>query len=352
MCLATRMRYVVSIWLHGKRDGYPRCVWTQLDDDSNIIFFQLRTSPPGVYTSALSVLSEEIILLIRLYEPALELCRLSNIDDREKASLETVRILSLPVFARKTFSLWTACFDKHPGHALFSKNRRQNPSDLLSTSSGPSTRQPEDRVGARRRLHSVPMDSMIIVEMFVLGHLRVIDLAVRRRTLLGFIDAQPQTGSTYAAETGIRVGTELTVPWENWGPANSRIRVLGTGSHIYGSLTGERRVTVLVPERTCIVMRDYNPFRVQRALALSGGTGRDVLLECGSHVRVVKEPSVHPAWFRDELETSLPYVETVTPCTDDTCEGVFMDEDSLLVQVRTKVSHVYVHLCLGTKMSD
>jgi hypothetical protein len=89
-------------------------------------------------------------------------------------------------------------------------------------------------------------------------------------------------------------------------------------------------------------MRDYNPFRVQRALALSGGTGREVLLECGSHVRVVKEPSVHPAgeWFRDEIETSLPYVETVTPCTDDTCEGVFMDEDSFLVQVRTKVSHV------------
>ena len=52
-------------------------------------FFQLRTSLPWVYSPALSVLSEEIILLVRLREPALELCRLSNIDDYGKASPET-----------------------------------------------------------------------------------------------------------------------------------------------------------------------------------------------------------------------------------------------------------------------
>jgi hypothetical protein len=149
-----------------------------------------------VYTPALSVLSKEIILLIRPHESALELCRLSNIDDREKASLETVRILSLPVFAPNTFLYRTTCFDKHHGHALFSKIRQQNPSALLSTSSGPSTRHPKDGVGARRRLHFVPMDSIIIVEMIVLGRGCVIDLTVRRRTLLDFINAQPQAGAT------------------------------------------------------------------------------------------------------------------------------------------------------------
>ena len=34
---------------------------------------------------------------------------------------------------------------------------------------------------------------------------------------------------------------------------------------------------------------------------------------------------------------------------DDKCEGVIMDEDNLLVQVCTEVSHVYANLCLGTK---
>jgi hypothetical protein len=39
---------------------------------------ELRASLPGVYGSVLSVLSEDIILLIRLREPALELCRPAN----------------------------------------------------------------------------------------------------------------------------------------------------------------------------------------------------------------------------------------------------------------------------------
>jgi hypothetical protein len=99
------------------------------------------------------------------------------------------------------------------------------------------------------------------------------------------------------------------------------------------------------------VMRDYNPFRVQHALALLGGAGRKVMFECRSAVKVVKEPSVYRGgeWFRDDIVTSLPYVERNTPYTDDSCEGVFMDEDNLLVSVRTEVSHVNMHLCLGTK---
>jgi hypothetical protein len=54
----------------------------------NLFFSQLCTSSPRAYSSALSVLSEEIVLLFHVREMALELCRLSNIDDREKASLE------------------------------------------------------------------------------------------------------------------------------------------------------------------------------------------------------------------------------------------------------------------------
>ena len=41
------------------------------------------------------------------------------------------------------------------------------------------------------------------------------------------------------------------------------------------------------------MMRDFKPYRVQRTLALSGGEGREIMLECGSVVKVVKEPSVY-----------------------------------------------------------
>ena len=95
---------------------------------------------------------------------------------------------------------------------------------------------------------------------------------------------------------------------------------------------------------TRITIRDYNPYRVGRALALLGGAGREVTLESNSVVKVVKEPSVYRGgeWFRDDIETSLPYVETVAPYREEECEGVFMDEDNLVVEVRTEVSRVHL----------
>ena len=89
-------------------------------------------------------------------------------------------------------------------------------------------------------------------------------------------------------------------------------------------------------------MRDYNPFRVRRALEMlasrGAGPGKEVKLECGSVVKVVKEMSSYRGgeWFCDDIETGLPYVETITPYLG--CEGTFMDEDNLLAEVRTEVS--------------
>jgi hypothetical protein len=85
-------------------------------------------------------------------------------------------------------------------------------------------------------------------------------------------------------------------------------------------------------------MRDYNPFRVRRALVRTGGPGIEIKLECGSVMKVVAEKSVCPKgeWFVDDIESSLPYVETVTPYPG--CEDIFVDEDNLLAEVRTEVS--------------
>ena len=310
----------------------------------NLLFRQLRTSIPPVYSSTLTVLSEEIILLVRLHEPALELCRLSNIGDHEKVSLETVRILSLPVLTASTSLWWADLYGEHPGHALFSKNHQQHPSlhphPRLSSGSGLSTQQPEGRVDARRRLRSVPAAGIIVVRLGLnqlRGNSRLFDLTVRRRTLLEFSNAQVQAG---AAETS--TGAVLTVPWENWGPNKAHILELDSGV-CGGSLTGERRATML---QTCTTIRDYNPFRVQRALEIFGGAEKEVTLECGSVVKVVKEKLVHRGGecFCGNIDMGLPYVKTVVPY--NRCNEILMDKDYIVV-VRTKVSqvsHVYVHL--------
>ena len=299
-----------------------------------------------MYGSVLSVLSRDIILLIRLREPALELCRLINIGDREKASLETVRILSLPELTTNASLRWATCFGEHPGHALFSKYRQQHPPPhappplITNSGSGLSTGgQSEGRIGPRRRLRSVPSDGIISVVMQVnglSGYFRTIDLTVRCRTLLEFADINTPAGDR-AAETG---ETEGTLEWEKWGPANTRI--LEHDSLTWGSLVGERRATVGQVLPTRITMRDYNPFRVRRAREMvasrGAGPGKEVKLECGSIVKVVEEMSSYRGgeWFRDDIETRLPYVETVTPYPR--CEGIFMDEDNLLAEVRTQVS--------------
>jgi hypothetical protein len=296
------------------------------------------------------VLSEEIILLVRLREPSLELCRLSNIGDREKASLETVCILSLPELTPNATLSWAMCYNQHPGHVPISRNTEQHtpshphPNPTSSSGqgkgkkkkTGSSSRQPESKVDSRLHLRFVPRDRVINVVMGVdgaSGYSRAVDLTVRCRTIFKFINAQ--------AERGIAI---LTIPWNEWGPTNTRIREndsLTCGSHV-----GERRATVLP---RFVTIRDYNRYRVGRALALLGRAGREVTLENGSVIKVVKEPSVYRGgeWFRDDIETSLPYVETVVPFKEDECEGVFMDEDNLVVEVHTEVSHV--HLLSGIK---
>jgi hypothetical protein len=281
--------------------------------------------------------------LVRLREPALELCRLSNAGDREKASLETVCILSLPELNPKATLSCATCFSQHPGHALFSRNPQQhppshpnpNPSSGHGKNTGSSSRQPEGKVDSRRHLRFVPKDHIINVVMHVdgsvSGYTRAVDLAVRCRTIFEFINARAKGGIA---------GAMPTIPWDEWGPTNTRIHESDTLTP--GSQVGERRATVL-PTR--ITIRDYNPYRVGRALVSLGGAGREVTLESGSIVKVVKEPSVYRGgeWFRDDIETNLPYVET-TVLYEEECRGVFMDEDNLVVEVHTEVGHVHVHL--------
>src|SRR6266852_354539 len=271
-------------------------------------------------------------LLIRLREPALELCRLANIGDSGKASLETVCILSLPVLTSRACLQWVGCAEEYPGHAPFSKNHQQHLSPhsyphLTTTSgTGSSAWLPEGRVGARcRRLRSVPSDSIVkvLMQLNTLSDFYcMVDLIVRCRTLLEFANPQARVGATGVAGVGVR--PVLILPWETWGPANTRI--LGHGTFWCGGLCGERGATVLMSR---ITIRDYNPYRVRRALALLGGAGSEVTLACGSVVKVVKEASVYHGgeYFYNDIETNLPYVETIT--SYDGCHELSMDENYL-----------------------
>lgn len=220
------------------------------------------------------------------------------------------------------------------------KNHQQHLSSHLyphlTTSSGTnsSTWQPEGRVGARCRRLRFPNGGIVRVVKYLntlSGYDRMVDLVVRRRTLLEFTDPQARAGATGVAGMGVKMVP--TLPWETWGPTNSRI--LGYDLHTSDFLYGERSAIVLMSR---ITMQDYNPYRVRRALALLGGAGREVTLACGSTVKVVKEASVYRSGecFLNDIETNLPYVETVT--SYDGCHDIYMDENYLVAEV----SHVHL----------
>jgi hypothetical protein len=172
-----------------------------------------------------------------------------------------------------------------------------------------------------------------------LGHNQMVDLVVRRRTLLEFTNSQARVSTTGTARMEVR--TVLMLPWETWGPTNSRI--LDKVSFTWGGHCGERRATALMSR---VTMRDYNPYRVRRALALLGVAGKEVTLACGSVVKVVKEASVYRGGecFCNGVETSLPYVETVA--SYDGCLDISMDENYVVAEVLTTVSHVHLRLSI------
>jgi hypothetical protein len=285
----------------------------------------------------LSVLSEETILLVRLRDPALELCRLTNIGQPNQ-SLDTVCILSLPGLSPGAYLRWATCFGEHPGHALFSKKRHSPDGGASSL----TRQQSQSRSYLRRRhLRSVPSDGIVSVVMHIhskSGFFRTIDLSVRCRTLLEFAAAGKPSEVGGGGRGGGGLPPPRVVPWEEWGPQGTRI--LEHDSLTWGSLVGERRATVGQKRPVArITMRDYNPFRVRLALERIGAPELDSALSSGCKMKVVTTPSLYAAGdlFTHKVETRMPYVETVTPYPG--CESIFMDEDNLLVEVRSEVSN-------------
>ena len=257
---------------------------------------------------------------------------------RPEGTLETVCVLSLPELTMSVSLESADCFGEHPGHALFSKCWAPI-SDSVSAPVFPftfmSTRHPPppEGLGPHRQLRHVPADSIISILMNIRAlpvdrsfNSPNIDLCVRSRTLLAFANKAAQA----RAGEGGGGGAMLTVPWEEWGPKNTRVRKRW---HEREVSFGERRVTVDDMWPTLLTMRDYNPFRVRRARARTGGAGNEIRLNCGSVMRVVDEISTYRdrEMFADDVESSLPYVETVTPYEE--CRSIFMDEDNLLVEV-------------------
>jgi hypothetical protein len=85
-------------------------------------------------------------------------------------------------------------------------------------------------------------------------------------------------------------------------------------------MAGQRTVTMKGGPPMTIMVRDFNPYAVRAARALAAASGQsqqgnwNKMLPNGNQMFLKVEDSVIPAssMFKEDLRSSLPYVETVT----------------------------------------
>ena len=188
-------------------------------------------------------------------------------------------------------------------------------------------------------------DAIIMFAVYIDHH--VLDtgrftFVVHRRALLGHVPAAHHACAPFcsAPEPALPL---VHVPWSAWGPTATRWFVGDPSSMAWiTTTTGQRIVTLEARTPTPIVVRDFNPYTVRatRALAAANGGSRQgnwsMQLPNGNWKTLKVKDSVLAAGplFKEDVRSSLPYVETVTQ-GEYHYDGVMMDDERILgVKVR------------------
>jgi hypothetical protein len=294
------------------------------------------------------MISTDVLALIQLNPPGIELYRVSNIQNegeegatissRHSSQNDGPRIDRLCTLLFPPLrpglqsyvsgagaSVYTAsCVGEHPGHQ---KN---------SYEPGPECHRAQ--LGRSQIFRQSTRDSIISVIMTLVrgkpDNLRLfgLEVVVRCDTLLSYADrvhvvpAAAVVGNVNPKECD---ETDV-VPWDAWGPqvtSATAIDSMRTGCQ-WISLFGERRATVEMwgPIR----IRDYNSYRIQQA------RDSDVGLSRNSTCRIVESTTI-PAgkWFKEDVTTALPYLDIVVDVPGGKgCSAIYLEQDEILVRTR------------------
>lgn len=161
---------------------------------------------------------------------------------------------------------------------------------------------------------------------------------VHRRALFAHIPAEYRACAPFCSIPEPAPET-VRVPWETWGPATTRWFEGDPASMRWITTTaGQRAVTMEEGASTPIIVRDFNPYAVRSARARASASGHSQKrcdwiedLPNGNRMKLKVEESVVDAGsvFKDDVRSSLPYVEVVTRA-EYRYEGVLIDEERIL----------------------
>ena len=330
------------------------------------------------------MISKDVLALVQVDPPGIELCRLSNIQKEAEVEaggdgdgagdgaggpahgrgsrsdgprLDKLCTLLLPPLRerrdgdattdarRRALINWAFCAGEHPGHPTFSR--------------GPWPEYRRAPLGRRRMFRQSTSESIVSVVMEITGcngQVRTFEVVVRSATLLAYADAArvvPAAAASSNDEQLVQaVGGEADagVPWDAWGP---RATAVSDHTHVgWRYLLGERRAT-LEQGGHQIRIRDYNPYRIRQTRASlgaksPGGHGRrDSHEEEGEEDAGEEGADTSPAndtrritersmirggeWFEEDVVTALPHTDTVLDVPG--CRAIYMEQDQVLLRV-------------------
>jgi hypothetical protein len=324
------------------------------------------------------MISDDVLALVQLDPPGIELCRVSNMktkaeggggdrdggatSDRGSRSdeprMDKLCTLLLPPLRQRRDGtgtrarlIWSFCAGEHPGHQLFS--------------CGPWPEYRHAPLGRRQMFRQSTKDSILSIEMYILGceeQSRHFEVVVRCATLLAFADgahvvptatatadvessngdrdavlAQAVAGDADADNDNGGVTEDGSVPWDAWGPQATAV-----SDHPqvgWRNILGERGVRI--EHQICI--RDYNPYRIRQARAsmvAKGLSGQDCHEEEGnvdtihpkSTHRIIDSSTIRGGeWFEEDVTTALPHLEFKADMPG--CRAIYMELDQVLLHV-------------------
>ena len=160
---------------------------------------------------------------------------------------------------------------------------------------------------------------------------------VHRRALLAHIPAEHRTCAPFCSPPEPTPAV-VQLPWSAWGPPVTRL-FGGNATPMYwiSTTAGQRAVMLENRMPSPIIVRDFNPYAVRAARALAAENGQseqgnwNQQLPNGNRMTLNVEDSVLAAGliFKEDVRSSLPYVEVVTQ-DEHYYNGVMIDDQRIL----------------------
>ena len=287
------------------------------------LYGQVRSSDWGD-CGYFSFLSQDTLVIPNLVQNTLEIAKVAIKSD-DIPCLVPLCVLNLPPLARHASIVRLGCHtEPNP--------TGPSPFSIPAPSNRPFRNKPED---------AIILFSVLIEERpvdFQFRQTRPFIFIVHRRALLNHIPAAHRACAPFCS-TPEPAPETVQVPWEAWGPSVTRWFEGDSALMRWITTTaGQRAVTMEDGASSPIIVRDFNPYAVRSARARAAAGGRlqqgDDWIEKrpnGNVMGLKVDESVLDAGsvFKDDVRSSLPYVEVVT-LAEYRYQGVFMDEERIL----------------------